>query len=173
MIGVAHSLRTAALLGLTVLPLGLAHADADDSKARCTVRIIHAVDPDPKAPAPKPGETKIDPKIDRLRPYLTRPPFTAWHEFVLLEKKYVHMVHNKPEPFLLPNGKPATLTFVEHLPDQPGRPHRVRLQLQVGDTQHPTLSTVFVVDEGGIVLQAGQKHDHGMLILGTSCELLH
>jgi hypothetical protein len=33
---------------------------------------------------------------------------------------------------------------------------------------------VFVLDEGGVVLQAGQKCNHkGRLILGVSCEIPH
>ena len=155
--------------GLAVLsPLlaaGLAHAE--EQGARCTVRIIHALD----AGAAK-GEPKIDPKIVRLRPYFSRPPFTAWHEFKMLEEKSLELAPKAPQTFSLPNGKQATLTYLEHLP-APGGKHRVRLQLQIGDPQKPTLNTVVVIDEGGVMLQAGQHYEGGLLVLGTSCEEAH
>ena len=51
-----------------VLASGAARAET----ATCDVPIVHAL--------PGGGATQIDPKIDRLRPYLSKAPFTAWHE---------------------------------------------------------------------------------------------
>jgi hypothetical protein len=174
------------VIGAVTIGLGLglsgssAWAQSEVPKdARCTIRVIHAIDEQPHSPEAHTDShpaLQIDPKIDKLRPFLVKPPFTAWREFVLLEKKYLQLVAKAPQHFVLPNGKAASLTFVEHLPDQSGRPHRVRLQLQIdksGEPGHPAMNTVFVVDEGGIVLQAGQRYEGGMLILGTSCEQIH
>ena len=162
--------RLIGIVGVAVLGLALGAGTARaDHPARCTIRVIHAVDPGAQPSA----EVKIDPKLDKLRPYLLKPPFSAWREFILLEKKFVTLETKTPSAFVLPNGKPASLSFIEHLPDEPGHPHRVRLQLQIGDPAHPSLNTVFVVDEGGVVLQAGQHYNKGLLILGTSCEQAH
>jgi hypothetical protein len=164
---------TAALVVLA-LALGSTAARADgERQAKCQIRVIHAIDAAPAAPGAPQPELKMDPKLDKLRAYLLKPPFTSWHEFVLLEKKYVHLTAKAPEKFLLPNGKPASLTFVEHLPDEPGKPHRVRLQLTIGEPPHVALSTTFVIDEGGFVLTAGQHYEKGILVLGTSCETHH
>ncbi len=175
-------LISAALAVLCLAPLS---ASADDEVARCTVRIIHALEaPAPAAPAapPSPGGApaegtkppaqKIDPKIVRLRPYLSRPPFTSWQEFVLLDEKTLDLVPKSPQTFVLPNGKPASLTYLEHV-RLAGAKHRVRLQLQIGEADKQLLNTIFMVDEGGVVLQAGQHYKKGMLVLGTSCEEAH
>ncbi len=178
---IAHDrglLMCAAFAGLVALaPLA---ASADEMGAHCTVRIIHALETaEPTvAPPAEPGKppaaptAKIDPKIVRLRPYLSRPPFTSWREFVLLDEKSLELVPKVAQTFALPNGKSASLTYVEHLPAAAGK-HRVRLQLQIGDAAKPLLNTVFVVDEGGVVLQAGQHYKKGLLVLGTSCDEAH
>ena len=175
-----------ALFGLLLgAPLGIAammasRAAAGDEPAHCTMRVIHALEQvDPPGLKPEPDanhdgapDPKIDPKIDRLRPYLLRPPFTAWREFVLLDSRKIDLKMKEPQSFPLPNGKTATVTFVDHLPDQANR-HRVRVQLQIGDGKHRDLNTVFIVDEGSFVLQAGQPYKQGMLVLATSCEQTH
>jgi hypothetical protein len=156
-------------------------ARAADEPAHCTVRIVHALDqveppgskPEPDANHDGAPDPKIDPKIDRLRPYLLQRPFTAWREFVLLDKRDIELKMKQPQAFPLPNGKTATVTFVDHLPDQAGHHHRVRVQLQIGDGKRRDLNTVFIVDEGSFVLQAGQPFKQGMLVLATSCEQTH
>ncbi len=123
-----------ALFGLLLgAPLGVAamlapHAVRADEPAHCTMRVIHALEqveppggkPEPDANHDGAPDPKIDPKIDRLRPYLLRPPFTAWREFVLLDKRTIDLKMKEPQSFPLPNGKTATVTFVDHLPDQKG-----------------------------------------------------
>ena len=160
-------------LGLGVLLSLTLGAGARADEFRCSIRVIHAVDDPPAVAGQPPPQLRIDPQIDKLRPFLTRPPFTAWHEFVMLNKETFDLKPNEPHAFTLPNGKPAALSFVEHLPDEKGRPHRVRMRLQMGDPARRSLNAVFVVDEGGIVLQAGQRYKHGIMILGTSCEQVH
>lgn len=159
-----------ALLALTVATLGLwpgASAQAEEHLV-CTVRVIHAGDPAAGAQANEPAP-KLDPRIDRLRPFLLKPPFTAWRNFELLDSKTLDVVEGVPQSFTLPNEKVATLTLVQHLPDTGSKHHRVRMQLELGKGTPNSLKTVFVIDEGGLVLQAGQPHRHGMLVLGTSC----
>lgn len=177
--------RAAALAIATSLALPGVSAWADGDGARCVVRVIHAVDPNaganaapaaadqPKAAAKAAPESgvKIDPRIDRLRPNLLKPPFTAWREFVLLDKRTLDLQPKVPQQVPLPNGKIASLTFLEHLPAIDGKHHRVRMQLQIDGPRK--LDTVFVVHEGGVVLQAGQHYQGGLLVLGTSCDQAH
>ena len=153
-----------ALLALGLF--GLA-TQANAADLTCTVRIIHAEDP--TAAQGNGAAPKIDPRIDRLRPFLLKPPFTAWREFELLDSKTLGVVEGVPQSFTLPNEKVATLTLMQHLPDTGGKKHRVRMQLELGHGTPNSLKTVFVIDEGGLVLQAGQPYRHGILVLGTSC----
>jgi hypothetical protein len=137
---------------------GVARAET----ATCEVPVIHA--------KPGAGATQIDPKIDKLKPYLSRPPFTAWHDFKLLDKKEATLQENGSTEFMLPNQRQATLTFLGHT-GGPGE-HRMRLRLVIDhpEKKHRVLDTTFVLDEGGVVLHVGQKHDNGVLILGVSCK---
>jgi hypothetical protein len=107
--------------------------------ARCKVQMVHALE----------GVGGIDARLERLKPYLEKPPFTSWKKFVLLEEK-------------------ASLTYVDHLPRDPGR-HRLRLKLAIADGDKKVLETVLVLDEGGVFLQAGQKLQTGLLVLAFSC----
>src|SRR5262249_53114556 len=143
-----------ALLATAALPLA---ARADDKPADCVLRVIHAL---------KEGDG-IDPRITKLRPYLEKEQFRAWKKFILLDEKTATLQPKGAATFDLPNGRKAHLTYVEHLPDE--KSHRMRLHLTINDAAKKVLSTTFVLDEDGVVLQAGQPHRGGVLILGISC----
>jgi|SRR5688572_4865783 len=161
-----NGLAALLLAGALVALPAAARAEDDHPWWHCTVRVIHAIAPE----AGKAGSAvKLDPKIEKMRPLLSKAPFTAWGEFALLDERPLDLKLKTPQSFQLPNGKTASLTFVEHLPGLDRRAHRVRVQLQIGNPARPALNTVFVVDEGGVVLQAGQPFKNGVLILGTSC----
>jgi hypothetical protein len=137
----------------------VARSDEEDTPAKCDVRIIHAL---------KDG-SGIDPKITRLRPYLEQAPFSSWHHFKLLEDKQLDLKpHGGKADFDLPNGRKATLTYVDHFTQ--GKEHRMRLQLAIDRAEKQMLNTTFVLDEDGVVLQVGQKYENGKLILGISCK---
>jgi hypothetical protein len=145
-------------LGACVAWTALAAAD-EEPMAKCAVRIIHALHE---------GEG-IDPKITLLRPYLQKPPFTAWKQFKLLDDKELTLAPHGTATFELPNGKQASLTYVDHFIAHDGD-HRLRLQFGISDKQKKLLHTTFVLDEGGVLLQAGQKYESGLLVLGISCQ---
>jgi hypothetical protein len=149
----------AVVLGAAML-LGGGAARAET--ATCEIPIVHAVSGT--------GTVQIDPKIDRLKVYLSKAPFTAWHDFKLLDRKDLTLQENVPVEFTMPNGRPATLTFLGHT-SGPGD-HRMRLRLYIDhpEKKHRVLDTTFVLDEGGVVLHVGQRHDNGVLILGVSCK---
>ncbi len=142
-------------LGLVARP-----ARAGEPHAICYVRMIQASH----------EGSGIDPKITRLRPYLEKAPFTAWKKFTLLDEKDMTVAPSTTDRFTLPNGKQASLTYVDHVFTPEGK-HRLRLRLEISDGEKKILNTTFVLDEGGVVLQAGQKHGNGTLILGFSCDI--
>ena len=152
-------LAAVTLVGGVVGGAVTAAADEPPPPATCELRVIHAL---------KEGGG-IDPRITRLRPYLERAPFTAWHEFKLLSSTEVELAPKGSSSFDLPNGRKGTLTYVEHLLASDGD-HRMRLQLLIENGPKRVLNTTFVLDEGGVVLQAGQKYQGGLLVLGVSCK---
>lgn len=144
-------------------------AAAQEPNARCVVQIMQAVEIQPPPPPPTP---QLEPKIEALRPYLSQAPFTAWQKFALLDEKTIELAPKAGHDFQLPNGKPATFTFLEHMPISKKGRHRVRVQLQIGDPAKRALSTIFIAPEGKVVLQVLQMphpKDKGLLVLGTSC----
>ncbi len=148
-----------------VIQLGLllasAVAVADEPAARCKVHVIHALHDDGKAPP--------DPRLDKLRPYFAS-AFAGYNHFVLLELKELDLKQSGSGKLALPNGKTASLTYVDHL--MRNGKHRVRMQLEIetNDKQSKLINTTLTVDEGGVVFNAGQRHGAGMLVLGVSCE---
>jgi hypothetical protein len=147
----------AAPLIALLVPL-VAWADDPAPSAVCHVRIVHAL---------KDGNG-IDPRITRMRPYLERPQFAEWHQFKLLEDKELKLPANGTADFTLPNGRKGTLTYVDHFIAD--KEHRLRIKLTLDRPDKRMLDTTFVLDEDGLVLQGGQKHDNGRLILGISCK---
>jgi hypothetical protein len=148
------------LMGFT---LWWRHAPAHAEVATCDVPIIQALHngDDGKAPT-------IDPDIRRLKPFLQRAPFTAWREFKLLDRKELTIPLAGSGDFDLPNGRKAILTFIDHTLG-PGD-HRMRLHLTIDDHGKKMLDTTFVLDEGGVVLHAGQPFHGGILVVGVSCK---
>jgi len=136
-----------------------ASAFADEPNAKCKVHIIHALHDEAKS--------QNDPRLDKLRPYL-QTAFAGYKHFQLLELKDLELHPNTTGKLTLPNGKTASLTYVEHL--MRNGKHRVRMKLEIESGPTKLLDTTFTLDEGGVVLNAGQRHGAGMLVLGVSCE---
>lgn len=150
-----------AAFAVATLLSGIARGDEPNERpaARCVAQFIHAL-------ADGHG---VDPKLDKLKPYLAKAPFTAWKRFVLLDEKKFHVAPNDTDRFTLPNGKQLSITYVEHVVKDDQK-HRLRLRLEVDDGPKKLLNTTFTLKEGGMVLEAGQKHAGGLLVLGLSCE---
>jgi hypothetical protein len=135
-------------------------ATADEPHAKCSVRMIQAWH----------EGGGVDPKITWMRPYLEKPPFTAWKKFKLVDEKELTVAPTTTQKFDLPNGKKASLTYVDHVLT-PEKKHRLRLRLEVDDGERKVLNTTFVLDEGAVLLQAGQKLGKELLILGFTCDV--
>ena len=147
MLGLAALLASAPLLAAPLEP-----------QISCEARVIHALH----------DGGGIDPKITRVRPYLTKPPFTAWSHFKLLAAHDFKLDLNGARTFELPNGRQATLTYVQ--PIHENGKERLRLRLQIVEGKRQVVNTVFVLNDEGIVLQGGQHYEAGVLILGISCD---
>lgn len=156
-------LRWLPRLVLATALFGAAAARADN--AVCEVPIVQA-----KNNGDDGHEPNIDPEIVQLRPYLMRAPFIAWKDFRLVERKRLEVPLHGSQPFTLPNGREATLSFQDHS-GGPGD-HRLTLRLTIDDPKKKSrmLDTTFVLDEGGVVLHVGQHYQGGILILAVSCK---
>jgi hypothetical protein len=146
-------------VALALVSLVAPRAARADESANCTVTIIHALH----------EEGGIDPKITRLRKLLETDSFAAFKSFQLLEEKKLQVKVSGSDRIALPNGKQATLTYLEHLKQADGRT-RLRLKLEIEDGGKKLLSTTIGLEEGKPFVQAGQKHGKGLLVLGFACE---
>ena len=151
----------AVALALSAWGGGVARAES----ASCEIPIVHALHNGDDGKEPE-----IDAQINRLRPYLLKAPFTAWREFKLLERRELEVPEHGTQSFALPNGRQESLTFIGHTAG-PGD-HRLRLKLMIEDNSKKSkmVDTTFVLDEGGFVLQVGQRYEGGILILAVSCK---
>ena len=158
--------KSGALPALFALFAGLAiafcaprSAQAANDSAMCTVRIIHA----------KHEGGAVDPKLEPLKAQLTHPPLSAWKSFHLLRSDDLQLRALSSAPFAVPGDHQGSLEFLGTV--EGNGKQRLRLRLQIMDGGARLLNTVFVIDNGGTVLQAGIKHEQGLLVLGFTCKL--
>ncbi len=151
----------AVALALSAWGGGVARAES----ASCEIPIVHALHNGDDGKEPE-----VDSQINKLRPYLLKAPFTAWREFKLLERRELEVAEHGTQSFELPNGRQVSLTFIGHTAG-PGD-HRLRLKLVIEDKSKKSkmVDTTFVLDEGGFVLQVGQRYEGGILILAVTCK---
>lgn len=127
--------------------------------AACVVRVVHAL---------REGHD-FDPQLEPLRPQLTKPPLSEWHQFRLLKQHSLVVGSAAPSRFELPGGHDGLLTFEEQV-EAAGK-KRLRVRLEILDGQARLLSTRLLMNNGATLLQAGIKHEKGLLVLGITCQL--
>lgn len=111
----------------------------------------------------------IDPKLERFRAKLTKPPFSAWNSFRLLGEPGVTTEKDKPATVKLATGGALTLVLKDKMVVQGGKP-RLRYGLDIDSKAGKrTVSTVVVFDSGDHVLIAGEPFEKGTYILALSC----
>ena len=140
-------------------PAAPASAKATGQTAACVVRVVHAL---------RDGH-EFDAQLEPLRPQLTKPPLSAWHQFRLLKQHSLIVGGAAPSRFELPDGHDGLLTY-EGLVEAGGK-KRLRVRLEILDGQARLLSTRLLMNSGATLLQAGIKHDKGLLVLGITCQL--
>ena len=140
-------------------PAAPTSAKAAGQTAACVVRVVHAL---------RDGH-EFDAQLEPLRPQLTKPPLSAWHQFRLLKQHSLIVGGAAPSRFELPDGHDGLLTY-EGLVEAGGK-KRLRVRLEILDGQARLLSTRLLMNSGATLLQAGIKHDKGLLVLGITCQL--
>lgn len=140
-------------------PAAPGSAKAAGQTAACVVRVVHAL---------RDGH-EFDAQLEPLRPQLTKPPLSAWHQFRLLKQHSLIVGGAAPSRFELPDGHDGLLTY-EGLVEAGGK-KRLRVRLEILDGQARLLSTRLLMNNGATLLQAGIKHDKGLLVLGITCQL--
>lgn len=138
-------------------------AEASEPSAACSVRVIEARD-DKAA-----KDVTVDPQLEPLRKQLTSPPLSAWKSFKLLKLHELVVRGDAPAAFDMPGEHDAKLSFKGKVDSD--RKTRLRLTLEMLDGRAKLLSTTFVLDDGGTVLQAGTKHEGALVVLGITCRL--
>ena len=155
------------LLGLPQLALAQtdppkgAQAESHASgSAACSVRVIHATA----------GGSRFDAGLEPLRPQLTRPPLSSWTSFALLQQHELSIPSATPQTFVLPGEHVGVMSYEG--PTEASGKKRLRLRLEIKDGAAKLLSTKFVINDSGTMLQAGLKHDKGLLVLGITCRIV-
>jgi hypothetical protein len=141
--------------GLVAGTMSRARADEAD----CSVQVVHAT-----KGADANAATVIDDSLERMKHLVVRLP---WNQYHLLDTKKLVIKEKTSQTFALPNGKQVELGYLMHMPR--AEKHRIRLELKVTDGPRSILDTTFVLDEGGMVLQAGTHYQGGRLILAITC----
>ena len=152
--------RWAATLAITMgTTLSAPYARADEAtNASCTVTELSATN----------DKKGVDPKLDRFKAKLTRPPFTAYDTFAFLGEQTVAPERQKPLSAKLVNGN-LTLLYKDKLIVQDGKP-RLRIGIEHdGKDGTRVVSTVVVFDSGDYVLLGGKPFEKGTYFLALGC----
>lgn len=147
-----------AIPALVLSLFGTAHADDTAEPARCKLRVVHAL----------PQAGGVDEKLAVLKGRLQRAPFGDWKTFRLLSEEERELKPGATAEYALPGGRKALVTFAKHSAADGGK-HRVHgaLRLEGGKSAS---KTDFTLDEGGLFLVAGSKHEGGILIYALGCK---
>jgi hypothetical protein len=149
-----RSLLALALGALLLLAGGAAGAQAAD----CTATEIVASN----------EKEGIDPRLERFRAKLTRPPFSAWDTFKLLGEPRLRADLGKPVTARLATGGSLRLVFKERIKAE--RKVRLRFGIDIDARGGKrTVSTVVAFDDRDSVLIAGEPHGMGTYILALTC----
>ncbi len=129
------------------------------SKATCSVRVIHATA----------NGNEFDARLEPLRPQLKGQAFQSFSRFSLIKQHELSIAGGASQNFEVPGEHQGVLSY-EGRADSGGK-QRLRLRLEIQDGAAKLLSTKFVINDGGTVMQAGMKYDKGVLVLGITCRI--
>lgn len=163
-------IRRAARRGLLALSLAwastslvaVAHAEppmaptpiaADANTQTAELVVLHATN----GPAPH-----IDPRIGTL-PQLTKPPFSSYNVYKLLDRALLAVTRGKPASYTLPNGRTLQLAV-----EPEGELYRVTASIsqKKGNAYLKLLEVTAPKNEPFFV--AGQSYDKGSLVLAIT-----
>jgi hypothetical protein len=112
-----------------------------------------------------PGPGAIDPAIGKM-PQLTKPPFSVFNTYRLIDKRVIPLELGKSGPYTLPNGRVLQVTFIEPTPEK--RFHiKVAINQPGGNGSYLKLLEV-TAEPNDPFFVAGQPYKDGILVLGIS-----
>lgn len=127
---------------------------AQGDRVSCTIRSILAHQ----------GAGGIDKRLAFLRKQLSKPPFSAYKAFQLVESRVLAIPRNVTRETSLPTKKLLKVTFLDKLLVK----KKVRLRLNL--TLKPRLkNTKLTIADGGTLVLAGDKYKNGVLVVGVTC----
>jgi len=134
-------------------------AQTGDLNASCMVRQILA----------SKAEGGIDPKLAFLKPQLSKEPFNGYRSFKLLAENELTLSGGNPQSLALVTRQTLGLAYKEKLSVAGGKT-RMRMQMTLSSGDKKVLDTLYAIDEGGTLLQAGQKYQDGTFVLAITCK---
>ena len=152
-------MRTIAMTAVVTMTILSAGTRASAQSAQCAVTEIVATN----------DKQGFDPRLERLRGKLSKPPFSAWDTFRLMGDSAAPAEKSRPTAVKLASGGTMTLVFKDKLVTQGGKP-RLRFGIDKDSKEGKrTLSTVVVFDSGDAILFSGEPYGNGTYILALSC----
>jgi hypothetical protein len=105
----------------------------------------------------------IDPKLPKM-PELSKPPFSAYNTYTLLNKAQLELAKAKSATYKLPNGSTLQVTLKD-VSSKKGEPTKyvVDTSIQGGKQAH---TASFNAKGGQMFFLAGQDYKGGILVLG-------
>jgi hypothetical protein len=112
----------------------------------------------------------VDPKLERLKAQLSKPPFSAFDTFKWLAESSVSTELNKPASQKLVNGGNLTLLLKDRIASE-GKKVRLRLGVDVDNKDGKRIvSTVLSFDSGDTIFPvAGEPYQSGTYVLALTC----
>lgn len=112
----------------------------------------------------------IDKRLSFLRNQFSKPPFSAYKSFKLLDSKDMAIAQAAQQQTTLPNGKILKLTFKERILGPRGR-LKLRLTLSITPPNEKRFlpGMTYTITNRGSIVVAGDKHQGGTLAIGITC----
>jgi hypothetical protein len=112
----------------------------------------------------------IDPKLKKLEPKLTKPPFTSWDTFKLLGEPTAKAEKDKPTTISLATKGKLTLLLKDKIETRGGKA-RLRIGIDIDDKAGKrAVSTVMVFGTGEVHFPfVGEPYPPGVYILAINC----
>jgi hypothetical protein len=157
-----RKLIAAALTAMGLYALAVPHASAQGAKppaaltVNAEIMVLHATQAD--------GGGFIDPAIGKM-PQLTKPPFSAYNTYKLLDRKTLPLSVGSSGTYTLPNNRVLQVTFIEATPDK--RFHIKTAINQPGGSAFLKLLEVTAAPNETFFV-GGQSYQGGSLVLGIT-----
>jgi hypothetical protein len=105
-----------------------------------------------------------------MRAQLSKPPFSAFKTFKLLDTINLRVDGTTANKTTLPSGQTLVLTLRERLLSPKNRVRlRMHLVLSKPAAKRRLLSTRFTIYDGGTIFFAVARHQGGTMVIGITC----